>query len=85
MDHQRVPLQHAPEKIGPMTYIMVDDAKQTIAKIPLHGGAIVQPIGADAPRSPRSFVIRAEISLGIYQNPRYEANYPGSAPAPRPH
>jgi hypothetical protein len=66
---KRVPMQHAPEKNGPMTYIMVDDAEQTITKIPLLGGAIVQPIGADAPEITALFRDPGGNILGIYQNP----------------
>jgi uncharacterized protein len=41
-------------------YVMVDSVAATIESVVAHGGEVVQPIGADAPRSPRGSAIPEE-------------------------
>ena len=54
---------------GLLLYIMVDDAVATVASIEAHGGAIVQPIGGDAPEITARFADPGGNVLGIYQEP----------------
>ena len=54
---------------GLLLYVMVDDAAATVASIEAHGGAIVQPIGGDAPEITARFADPAGNVLGIYQEP----------------
>jgi hypothetical protein len=54
---------------GLLVYIMVDSAEATCRSIEAHGGAIVQPIGADAPQITARFRDPAGNVLGIYQEP----------------
>jgi len=54
---------------GLMIYIMVDDAPAICGAIAAHGGAIVQPIGADAPEITARFRDPAGNVLGVYQSP----------------
>jgi uncharacterized protein len=62
----REPVEH--EQTGLVVHIMVDDAEATVAKVPLHGGEIVQPIGADAPEITALFRDPGGNVLGIYQH-----------------
>jgi predicted enzyme related to lactoylglutathione lyase len=39
---------------GLLVYIMVDSVAATIDALTAHGGELVQPIGVDAPESPRA-------------------------------
>jgi predicted enzyme related to lactoylglutathione lyase len=52
-----------------LVYIMVDDIHQTIDAIRVHGGQIVQEVGADFPELTARFSDPAGNVLGIYQNP----------------
>jgi hypothetical protein len=54
---------------GLLIYIMVDSVAATIDVIKLHGGEIVQPIGADAPEITARFRDLSGNILGIYQEP----------------
>jgi predicted enzyme related to lactoylglutathione lyase len=54
---------------GLLVYIMVDDAAATLEGVVRHGGAIVQPIGADAPEITARFSDPAGNVLGLYQEP----------------
>jgi len=54
---------------GLMVYIMVDDAAAICGAITAHGGAIVQPIGADAPEITARFSDPAGNVMGLYQSP----------------
>lgn len=54
---------------GMLVYIMVDDAKKTVALIEAHGGKITQPIGGDFPEITARFSDPAGNILGIYQQP----------------
>lgn len=54
---------------GLLVYIMVDDATSTLERIVTHGGAIVQPLGADAPEITARFSDPAGNVLGLYQEP----------------
>ena len=54
---------------GLLFYIMVDDARATIAAITAHGGEIVQPIGGDAPEVTARFRDPGGNVIGIYQEP----------------
>jgi predicted enzyme related to lactoylglutathione lyase len=56
-------------KPGLLVYIMVDSVAATVDAIVAHGGEIVQPIGADAPRSPPASAIRQETSSASTSNP----------------
>jgi len=55
--------------IGPLIYIMVDDIETTIKAIVDNGGAIVQPVGGDAPEITARFTDPTGNILGLYQQP----------------
>jgi uncharacterized protein len=55
---------------GLLFYIMVDDAAGTLKVITANGGAIVQPIGADAPEITARFKDPGGNVVGIYQEPK---------------
>ncbi len=52
---------------GLLVYVMVDDVAATVDTIVRHGGAIVQPIGADAPEITARFRDPAGNVIGLYQ------------------
>jgi predicted enzyme related to lactoylglutathione lyase len=54
---------------GLLLYIMVDDMEKTIAAVMANGGAIVQPVGMDAPEITARFSDPAGNIIGLYQNP----------------
>jgi len=54
---------------GLLFYIMVDSVEATCAAIAANGGAIVQPIGADAPEITARFRDPAGNVVGLYQQP----------------
>jgi predicted enzyme related to lactoylglutathione lyase len=54
---------------GLLIYIMVDDMEKTIAAVMANGGAIVQPVGMDAPEITARFRDPAGNIIGLYQNP----------------
>jgi predicted enzyme related to lactoylglutathione lyase len=54
---------------GLLLYIMVDSVAATIDAVIAHGGALVQPIGADAPEVTARFSDPAGNVIGLYQEP----------------
>jgi predicted enzyme related to lactoylglutathione lyase len=54
---------------GLLVYVMVDSVAATIDAIVANGGAIVQPIGVDAPEITARFRDPAGNVLGLYQQP----------------
>ena len=54
---------------GVLIYIMVDDMASALARVVEHGGAIVQPVGADHPEITARFRDPAGNVLGLYQEP----------------
>ena len=54
---------------GLLLYIMVDSVAATLEAIEANGGAVVQPIGADAPEITARFRDPAGNVLGLYQEP----------------
>jgi predicted enzyme related to lactoylglutathione lyase len=54
---------------GLLVYIMVDSVATTIETIVANGGAIVQPIGMDAPEITARFSDPAGNIIGLYQQP----------------
>jgi uncharacterized protein len=54
---------------GLLLYIWVDDAAAAVDAVIAHGGAIVQPIGIDAPEITARFRDPAGNVLGLYQEP----------------
>ncbi len=54
---------------GLMLYIMVDSVAVTVEAVVANGGAIVQPIGADAPEITARFRDPAGNVIGLYQQP----------------
>lgn len=56
-------------QVGLLVYIMVDDAAATVARVVAAGGAIVQPIGGDAPEITARFRDPSGNIFGIYQQP----------------
>lgn len=54
-------------QVGLMVYIMVDSVAETIETIIANRGAIVQPLGADAPEITVRFSDPAGNILGLYQ------------------
>jgi uncharacterized protein len=57
------------DKVGILTYIMVDDIHDTVNKISANGGKIVQPVGVDAPELTARFTDPAGNIFGVYQEP----------------
>jgi uncharacterized protein len=54
---------------GVLIYIMVDNVASTMKTVVLHGGKIVQEIGADAPEITARFSDPAGNVFGLYQEP----------------
>ena len=54
---------------GFVVYIMCDDVAKTIDKVIANGGAIVQPIGGDAPEITARFRDPGGNVVGLYQEP----------------
>ena len=54
---------------GLLVYIMVDSVAAAVDAVVKHGGAIVQPIGADAPEVTARFRDPAGNVIGLYQEP----------------
>lgn len=54
---------------GLLLYIMVDSVAATVDVVIAHGGALVQPIGADAPEVTARFSDPAGNVIGLYQDP----------------
>lgn len=54
---------------GLLLYIMVDSVAATIDAVIANGGALVQPIGADAPEVTARFSDPAGNVIGLYQEP----------------
>lgn len=52
---------------GVVIYIMVDDAKATVAKVTQHGGQVVQDIGAHHPEITALFRDPGGNVFGVYQ------------------
>jgi predicted enzyme related to lactoylglutathione lyase len=53
---------------GLLVYIMVDDVAATCEAVAAHGGAIVQPVGADAPAITARIRDPAGNIIGLYQD-----------------
>jgi predicted enzyme related to lactoylglutathione lyase len=56
-------------EVGLLFYIMVDSVEQTIDKLLVNGGKLVQPIGMDAPEITARFSDPAGNIIGLYQEP----------------
>ena len=54
---------------GLLVYVMVDSVEATVEIVVSHGGAIVQPIGGDAPEITARFSDPYGNVLGLYQEP----------------
>jgi uncharacterized protein len=54
---------------GLLLYIMVDSVAETMDRVVAHGGAIVQPIGGDAPEITARFRDPGGNVVGLYQEP----------------
>jgi predicted enzyme related to lactoylglutathione lyase len=54
---------------GLLIYIMVDSVAAAIEAVVANGGAIVQPIGGDAPEITARFADPAGNVIGLYQEP----------------
>ena len=54
---------------GLLIYIMVDSVAATLDAVIAHGGAVVQPVGADAPEITARFRDPAGNVIGLYQEP----------------
>lgn len=54
---------------GLLIYLMVDSVAETVEKVIANGGALVQPIGADAPEVTARFSDLAGNVIGLYQDP----------------
>jgi predicted enzyme related to lactoylglutathione lyase len=54
---------------GLLIYIMVESVAATIDAVGAHGGALVQPIGGDAPEITARFRDPAGNVIGLYQEP----------------
>lgn len=59
----------APSPPGLFVHIMVDSVEETLKVVMAHGGAVVQPIGGDAPEITAHFRDPAGNVLGLYQEP----------------
>jgi predicted enzyme related to lactoylglutathione lyase len=56
--------------VGLLIYIMVDSVEETIKRITVEGGIIVQPIGKDFPEITARFSDPYGNILGLYQQPQ---------------
>jgi uncharacterized protein len=56
-------------QVGMLLYIMVDSVAETIEAILANGGALVQPIGTDAPEITARFRDPTGNIIGLYQQP----------------
>lgn len=54
-------------QVGVLIYVMVESVADTCKAVERHGGAIVQPIGGDAPEITARFRDPAGNILGLYQ------------------
>jgi predicted enzyme related to lactoylglutathione lyase len=54
---------------GLLIYIMVDSVEDTIKRVVVNGGVIVQPVGVDAPEITARFRDTEGNVLGLYQEP----------------
>jgi uncharacterized protein len=54
---------------GRLIYTMVDSLAAAIEAIVVHGGVLVQPVGADAPEVTARFRDPVGNVLGLYQEP----------------
>ncbi len=57
------------EKPGLLVYVMVDSVAATLQAVVVHGGEIVQPIGADAPEITARVRDPGGNIFGLYQQP----------------
>jgi uncharacterized protein len=64
---------------GLLFYVMVDSVAAACRAVVTHGGAIVQPIGADAPEVTARFRDPGGNVVGLYQQP-VGSGHAGSAP-----
>jgi len=58
------------KEVGLLFYIMVDSVEQTIEKLLVNGGKLIQPIGMDAPEITARFSDPAGNIIGLYQEPK---------------
>ena len=58
------------KEVGLLFYIMVDSVEQTIEKLLVNGGKLMQPIGMDAPEITARFSDPAGNIIGLYQEPK---------------
>jgi predicted enzyme related to lactoylglutathione lyase len=56
-------------EIGLLFYIMVDDIETSVKAVIENGGAIVQPVGMDAPEITARFTDPGGNIIGLYQEP----------------
>ena len=56
-------------QVGVLIFIMVDSVEATARAVEANGGAIVQPVGADAPEITARFRDPAGNIFGLYQEP----------------
>ncbi len=54
---------------GLLVYVMVDSVAATLEAVIAHGGAVVQPIGGDAPEITARFRDPGGNVIGLYQEP----------------
>jgi uncharacterized protein len=54
---------------GLLMYVIVDSVAETIKAVETHGGAVVQPLGVDAPEITARFRDPAGNVIGLYQEP----------------
>lgn len=59
---------------GLLIYIMVDSVAETVEKVIANGGALVQPIGVDAPEVTARFSDPAGNVIGLYQDPGHSTS-----------
>ena len=59
----------ASSTVGLLIYIMVESVAAALEAVVANGGAIVQPIGADAPEITARFADPAGNVIGLYQEP----------------
>jgi uncharacterized protein len=64
-----VPGRQPATEPGLLLYIMVDSVESSLETIVANGGAVVQPIGLDAPEITARFRDPAGNVLGLYQEP----------------
>ncbi len=62
--------------VGLLVYVMLDDIEATMKLVKMHGGKVVQEVGADAPEITARIQDPAGNIIGLYQEPSRQSKQP---------